>query len=288
MGYAKDYSISELMAAVTARMIRNDEVAFIGVGIPLISAIVAVNTHAPEAILVFEGGGIGARARRMPWTISDTPTTENALVAGPMHHVFGDQQRGYITLGIIGGAEVDRFGNINTTGIFGADGSYPHPKVRLPGSGGGNDIASSAQRTIIMMRLQKGKFVEKVDYITSPGYLSGPGAREKAGLRGKGPVAVVTDRCVFKFDEEIKEMYLAALYPNVTVEQIKSLVDWDLKVSPNLSLVDPPTEDQIKVMNTFDPLGTVLGNKSMKGTIVPFEDYYRGMKQGYASVNLSL
>lgn len=288
MGYAKEYSISELMAAVTARQIRNDDVAFIGVGIPLIAGTVAVNTHAPEAILVYEGGGVGARSRRMPWTISDTPTTENALLAGAMHRVFGDCQAGFVTLGIIGGAEIDPFGNLNTTVILGQDGTYDNPKVRLPGSGGANDIASSAQRTVIMMRMQKGKFREKIDFITSPGHLSGAGAREKAGLRGKGPVAVVTDRCLFKFNDETKEMYLDTLYPGITVEQVKSYIDWDLKVAADVKVAEPPTEEQIQVMKAFDPAGTVLGSKSMKGTVDLFDNYYNTMKQAYRSVKISL
>mgnify|MGYP000942390921 CR=1 FL=1 len=288
MEYADKYTISEMMAAVCARQIRNDDVAFIGVGIPMLAGMLAAVTHAPDVILVFEGGAIGAKTRRMPWTISDTPTSDNALVAGAMHRVFSDQQRGYVTMGVMGGAEVDIFGNINTTAIFGKDGSYAHPKVRLPGSGGANDIASSAPRTVIMMRLQKGKFVKKVDFITSPGHLTGPGARQKAGLVGGGPDCVVTDRCFFKFDEDTKEMYLDALYPGQTVEQIKELVDWDLKVSPNLRIENPPTVEQIMIMHHLDPLGTVLGSKSMKGEVEPFDEYYAALKKGYESIPLVL
>jgi len=289
MHYAQDYTVTELMGATVARQIRNDDLVFIGIGLPLIAGVCAVSTHAPEAILIYEGGGVGARSLRIPWTIADSPTAERALAAGPLWRVMSDLQRGFVTLGIIGGAEVDRFGNVNTTVIPGENGSYTRPKIRLPGSGGANDIASCAERIVIMMRLEKGKFVERVKFITSPGYLTGPGAREMAGLRGKGPVMVVTNKCVFKFDENTKEMYLAALFPGVTVEEIREYVDWDLKVAPQLEEVEPPTEEQVKVMRTFDPLGIVLGG-SKKGKIETFDDYYQKMRQSYtvARQNLQL
>jgi len=286
MTQAKECSTAELMASVVARQIRNDDVVFIGVGIPLIAGIVAVSTHAPEAILVYEGGGIGARTRRIPWTISDNPTTDNALAATQMWRVFGDQQRGFITLGVIGGAEVDRFGNLNTTVILGVDGTYARPKVRLPGSGGANDIASSALRTIIMMRLQKGKFVNRVQYITSPGYLTGPGEREKAGLHGTGPVMVVTDRCIFAFDDQTKEMVLRNLYPGVKVEEVKQLVDWDLAVSPDLGEVKPPTEEQLRAMRTFDSMGLILEKKTAKES-ESFDDFFKHMRCAYESIHLN-
>jgi glutaconate CoA-transferase, subunit B len=287
MTYAKDYKTTELMGAVVARQIRNDDVTFIGVGIPLIAGILAVTTHAPDAILVYEGGGIGARTRRLPWTISDNPTTDNALAAAQMWRVFSDQQRGLITLGIIGGAEIDPYGNLNTTVILGGDHSYARPKIRLPGSGGANDIASSAGRTVIMMRLQKGKFVEHLHYITSPGHLTGPGARERAGLHGKGPVKVVTEKCIFGFDAQTKVMYLETLFPNVKVQDIKDLVNWDLIVSPDLNEVEPPTEEQIRVMRSYDPMGFVLGSKESTGP-EDFDHFCARVKQGYEAIPLDL
>lgn len=285
MNHAKDYSTSELMCSIVSRQIRNDDVVFIGVGIPLIAGVVAVSGHARDAILVYEGGGIGARTRRIPWTISDNPTTDNALAAVQMWRVFGDQQRGFITLGIMGGAEIDRYGNLNSTVILGNEGTYSRPEVRLPGSGGANDIASSALRTVIMMRLQKGKFVNRVQHITSPGYLSGPGERAKAGLLGKGPVMVVTDRCIFGFDEKTKEMYLTKLYPGVKPEDIKPLVGWDLKAASDLQEVEPPTEEELRVMRAFDSMGFILkrGSSGQKET---FDDFYRNVKCAYESIRL--
>lgn len=287
MTYSKDFTTSELMAVIVARQIRNDDVSFIGVGIPLMAGILAVTTHAPDATLVYEGGGIGARTRRLPWTISDNPTTDNAVAAAQMWRVFSDQQSGYITLGIIGGAEIDPYGNLNTTVILGDDYTYEHPRVRLPGSGGANDIASSAGRTVIMMRLQKGKFVEKLHYITSPGYLTGPGAREKAGLLGSGPKLVVTEKCVFGFDEETKEMYLKSLLPGFTVQDIKDLVGWDLKVAPELEEVELPTEEQIHVLRSYDPMGFVLGTKGASGKD-DFDHFCERVKKGYEAIALDL
>jgi len=288
MTYAKDYSTTELMGATVARQIRDDDVVFIGIGLPLIAGVAAVSTHAPGAILIYEGGGIGARSRRLPWSIADNPTTDNALAAAPMWRVLSDLQRGFVTLGILGGAEIDLFGNLNTTVIPGAGGSYAHPSIRLPGSGGANDIASSAQRTVIMMRLQKGKFVERVQHITTVGYLSGPGQRERAGLKSNGPVMVITDRCVFGFDEESKEMYLQSLFPGATVEDIKQRVDWDLQVDPSVSEVEPPTEELVQVMRALDPMGIVLGKKKVGSAPETFDTYFETMKAAYESIRLDL
>lgn len=283
MTYAKEYSTQELMAATVARQVRDDDVVFIGIGLPLIAGVVAVATHAPNAILVYEGGGVGARTRRVPWSIADNATTDNAIAAVPMWRVLTELQKGYVTLGIVGGAEIDIFGNVNTTVIPGPGGTYKRPKVRLAGSGGANDIASAAGRTIIMMNLQAGKFVERVAHITSPGYISGPGAREKAGLTGGGPMMVCTQKCVFGFDEKTKEMYLQTLFPGVTVDDIKPLVGWDLKVSPDLNVAELPTEEQVTLMKYFDPEGAILGAKVKSGVPQSFDDFVKVIKNAYES-----
>lgn len=289
MSYAKDYTTSELMGAMVARQIKNRDVAFIGVGIPLIAGVVAVATHAPHATLVYEGGGIGSRTRRIPWTISDNPTTDNAVGAVPIWRILSDMQRGYVDVGVIGGAEVDRFGNLNSTVIPGPGGSYLHPKVRLPGSGGANDMASSARRTIIMIRLEKGKFVQKVQYVTSPGHLTGPGERQKAGLKGGGPDLVITEKCIFGFDGETKEMVLKTLYPGIKVEDIKALVDWDLKVAPSLDEVEPPTEEQVRVMRAYDSMGFLLGKgKRSSEEAETFDHFYENIKAAYEAIHIDL
>jgi len=198
-----------------------------------------------------------------------------------MWRVLTELQRGLVTLGIVGGAEIDIFGNVNTTVIPGPGGTYKRPKVRLAGSGGANDIASAAGRTIIMMNLQAGKFVERVAHITSPGFISGPGAREKAGLTGGGPIMVCTQKCVFGFDDQTKEMYLKTLFPGVTVEDVKPLVGWDLKVSPALDVAELPTEEQVNMMKYFDPEGTILGAKVKSGGPQSFDDFVKTIRNAY-------
>lgn len=280
---AKEYTGKELMAAVCARELHDGETAFVGVGVPMMAGLVATKTHAKNATIVYEAGGIGGKSRRLAFTISDNPCTDNALCATEMWRIFGDTQCGYVDVGIVGGAQVDRYGNLNTTVITkGGEKSYDHPAVRLPGSGGGNDIGSSCRSTLIVMAMTKDKFVEKMDFITTPGYLTGPGAREAAGLRWGGPKAVITDKCLLRFDPESKEMYLAALYPNVTVEDVKACVQWNLKVADNVTVVDPPTQEQIDIMRGMDPAGIILGKKSVDKE-ENFMEWAEKMKSAYES-----
>jgi glutaconate CoA-transferase, subunit B len=282
-----EYTRKEMMVSLCAKEIRDFETVFIGVGIPLLSGMLALRSHAPSMTMIYEAGGIGAVSRRIPWTISDSPTTENALAATEMWRVMSDTQRGFVQLGVIGGAQVDKYGNVNSTVIIGENNSYEDPLVRLPGSGGANDIASSCQRTVLIMPLQKRRFVEKVDYITSPGYLSGGEARKEAGLLGGGPVALITDHAVFRFDPVTKEMYLDELYPGITVNDVANLIDWDLKISPDLREAKPPTPEEIKIMQELDPLGIILDGKNLQHAD-DFESFYRLMKQSYQNVVLDL
>lgn len=255
---ASGYNASHLMAARTAREIRDGETAIIGIGLPLIAGIIARESHAPSSMIVFEGGTVGAKSRRMPWSISDSATSDFALASMELWRMLGDLQAGYIDVGVVGGAQVDRYGNLNTTAIFG-EGSYALPKVRMPGSGGGNDIASSCGRTIIMMRLGKKNFVSKLDYITSPGFLTGGDARRRANLSGGGPAMVITDKAVFTFDHQDKEMYLSEIDDPANLDLVRELVGWPLRVSPELKIMAPPTCREMEVMQQLDPLGIVLG-----------------------------
>ncbi|MBF7083645.1 glutaconate CoA-transferase [Desulfallas sp. Bu1-1] len=280
-----NYSAQEFMVSACSRLIKDNECVFIGVGIPLLAGVVASKIHAPNSVLIYEAGGIGAISRRLPWSISDNATTDNALVATELWRVLGDVQRGFVDVAVIGGAQIDKFGNLNTTAIIGPDKSYQKPQTRLPGSGGANDLASSAKRLLIIMRLENRKFVEKLDYITSPGFLAGPGCREKAGLKGGGPEAVITNKCIFRFDPLTKEMYLDELFPGVTIEEVRSDVGWDLKISSDIKIVEPPTEKEIEIMHKIDPLGVVLGRKSIQEN-QSFEDYYQIMKKCYESMAL--
>jgi len=282
---ALEYSRREMMVSLCAREITDLETIFIGVGAPLLAGMVALRTHAPNITMVFEAGGIGAVSRRIPWTISDSPTTDNALAAMEMWRVMADTQRGYVNVGMLGGAQIDKFGNLNSTVIMGENGTYDDPEVRLPGSGGANDVASLCGRTVIIMRLEKRRFMERVDHITSPGYLAGGEARKLSGLKGGGPVAVVTDRAVFRFDRLTKEMCLAEIFPGITVEEIRQNVGWDLKISPEMRIAEPPTEQEVMIMRELDPLGIILGGKKLKQA-GNFDDFYRLMKQSYEKVIL--
>ncbi|MEM2085998.1 MAG: CoA-transferase [Archaeoglobaceae archaeon] len=277
--YAKDYTLSELMVAATSREIKDRETIFAGVGLPCLGALTALLTHAPRAIIATEGGCIGPLPKRLLLGIGDNACAENAICTTSLWRLFSDLQRGYFDVGMLGGAQVDKYGNLNSTAIFGK-GSYLNPAVRLPGSGGANDIASSAKRTIIMIPLDKRKFVEKVDYITSPGHIDGK-MREKLKLRGGGPSAVITDKCIFRFDKNTKEMYLDALFPGVTIDDVLSNMSFEIKVSPNLRTVEPPTEEEVQIIRTLDPKGIYTGDGLSKLT---FEDYIQMLEDSYRNI----
>jgi glutaconate CoA-transferase subunit B len=258
--YATDYVLSEMMAAVTAREIKDRERVFIGIGVPMLGAALAKQSHAPNAIVSFEGGYIGGRPNGAIWAVGDTGASYKCTCATSMWWVFSDIQRGYFDIAVLGGAQIDKYGNLNTTVITGNK-TYFQPQTRLPGSGGANDVASNAHRTVIMMRLEKKRFAEKVDYLTSPGYIDGPGGREKAGLLRGGPAAVITDKCIFRFDEATKEMYLDSIYPDVKIEDVKNAIPWDLKIGPDIQETEKPTVAEVELMRTMDPADVILRTK---------------------------
>lgn len=273
------YTLSELMASCVARELKDGEVAFIGVGPPLIAALTAKFTHAPNLTILVEFGAVGPSPRRLMMCVACSVCNERAYFTGSMRDVFGAQVAGLVDVGCISGAQIDKYGNVGSTVI----GEYKSPRVRLAGSGGANDIASSARRTVIMMRLEGRRFVEKVDYVTSPGYLTGPGARERAGLLGGGPAAVVTTGGVFRFGSETKEMYLASIHPGVKVEDVRAQVSWDLKISPDLKETEPPTEEELSIMRILDPYGVYLG-RGRETLAGDFEAYVRMMEESYRSM----
>ncbi len=249
--FAEDYTLQELLVAAAAREIKDREVVFVGVGIPCLGAVVAKLTHAPNVILAMESGGIGATPYRLVLGIGDNACGENAIYVTSLWRLFSDQQRGYFDLGVLGGAQVDKYGNLNSTAILGK-GDYFHPQTRLPGSGGACDIAISAKRTLLMMNQQKRRFLEKVDFITSPGYLDGPGSREKYGYPGNGPAVIITNMAIFRFDKETKEAYLDSVHPGITAEDVAKEVSWDLKVSPDLKTTPPPTRNEVEIIRILD------------------------------------
>jgi glutaconate CoA-transferase subunit B len=250
------YSPSELMIVNAARLLQDGDVVFVGVGQPNLACNLAKRTHAPNLVMIYEAGVIGAEPARLPLSIGDPTLVSGALSVVSMYDIFANYlQRGNVDVGFLGGAQIDRFGNINAT-IIGSD--YAHPKVRLPGSGGAQEIAAWANRCYIMTPHQKRRFPEKVDFLTSAGYLDGAGGREKAGLRGKGPVAVVTDIGILEPDET-RELVLTALHPGKIAQEAIENTGWSLKVAADLQTTAPVTEKELKILREeLDPTGIHL------------------------------
>jgi glutaconate CoA-transferase subunit B len=250
-----DFNTLELMAVCGSRLIKNGEVVFIGTGLPMIAALLAKRTHAPSARIVFEAGFIDSNAKHIALSIADSRLGWRASGAIGLFETLGLMlQGGHVDLGFVGAAQIDEYGNVNTTYI----GSFEKPSVRLPGSGGGNDIVSSAKRVVIIMTHEKRKMVKKLDYLTSPGFLDGPGAREKAGLRGGGPSLVVTNLCQMDFDPVTKRIRLATLHPGVTVEQVLENTSFDLIMPKHVPPTDLPTCEEIGLLRAIDPTGIYI------------------------------
>jgi glutaconate CoA-transferase subunit B len=244
-----------------ARLLRDGDVVFVGVGQPNMACNLAKRTHAPSLTMIYEAGVIGAEPARLPLSIGDPTLVSGALSVVSMYDIFSFYlQRGNVDVGFLGGAQIDRYGNINAT-IVGTD--YEHPKVRLPGSGGAQEIAAWANRCYIMTPHQKRRFPEKVDFLTSAGYLDGSGGREKAGLRGKGPIGVVTDIGFMEPDEN-GELTLTALHPGKTVEMAKENTGWDLKIADpstgsRLRTTEPVSEHELRILREeLDPSDAFL------------------------------
>ena len=250
-----EYTSSELMTINSARLLRNGDTVFVGVGLPNLACNLARRTHAPELVMIYEAGVIGAQPARLPLSIGDPTLVSGAVSVCSMYEIFTLYlQRGLVDVGFLGGAQIDRFGNINATVI----GDYNHPKVRLPGSGGSMEIAAWANRCYIITPHQKRRFPEKVDFQTSAGFLDGRKSREKTGVRGGGPQAVVTNLGILEPDET-GELILTALHPGATVEQAVENTGWVLKVNDNLRITEPPTSEELRMLREeLDPDGIYL------------------------------
>ncbi len=246
-----EYNQRELLICIASRQMEDRTSAFIGTGIPMLAAALAQKIHAPNLMPVFEFGGTGARLEELPLGVGGSRTFYRALAASSICDVMEAAQRGLIMYGFVGGAQIDPYGNLNSTVI----GDHDKPKVRFPGSGGANDIGSLVWRTIAVMPHDAKHFVEKVDFITTPGYLSGAGAREKAGLPpGTGPYRVVTDLALMGFDEETKRMKLLALNPGVELEQVEENTGFKLIIPERIEKNEPPTEKELKILREeIDP-----------------------------------
>jgi len=253
-----NYSKTEMQAYTIARMIQKDQVVIVGTGLPLVGAIMAKRVFQPSCTLVVESGLMDFNPIEMPRSVSDLRSMSHCGVTCPPYRYLGFQANELIQdsqrlIGFIGGAAVDRYGNVSATCI----GDYHRPKIRFPGSGGANGIASFVN-TIIMMQHQKRRFVEAMPYITSPGWLQGPGSRQVAGLpANRGPMAVVSDLGVMKFDEQTKEMYLAGYYPFTTPKCVQDNTSFHLDVSC-AKVLPEPDEEAIHLLRQIDPTGIFL------------------------------
>jgi glutaconate CoA-transferase subunit B len=245
-----EYSASELMVCQAARQLADGEVVFVGIGLPNLACNLARRLHAPELILIYESGAVGAVPERVPVSIGDPALVTDSLSICSMADVFYHYlEGGHIDVGFLQGAQIDRFGNLNTTVI----GDYAKPKVRLPGSGGACEIAIHAKRVLVIAPQGKRSFPAKLDFLTSPGHLDGtPGARERLGMPGAGPTMVVTDLACYDF--EGGEMRLTSLHPGVTVERVKENLGWEPRVAPALAETPPPSLEELRLLrDELDP-----------------------------------
>ncbi|MBI4527907.1 MAG: CoA-transferase [Deltaproteobacteria bacterium] len=244
-----DYTLKELMVIAAARQIRDGELCFVGMRLPLLGFAVAKELHAPGAIGIFENGVIRDWPALAPiFTMSDPPNVSRSLSCEGLLDVMGLLQSGRVNLGFIGGAEVDRFGNLNTHWVV----ENGH-RVRLPGSGGAADISTLAGRCIIIMNHEKRRFPPKVHFITSPGHGDGKDWREKKGLKGGGPSRVITSMGIFSFDSASREMVLSSYHPGITVEEIRKQTGWPLKISADLRETPSPTPQELAAVRKYDP-----------------------------------
>jgi glutaconate CoA-transferase, subunit B len=245
-----EYTAAELMTVNAARLLRDGERVFVGVGLPNLACNLARRTHAPNLMMIYESGVVGAQPSRLPLSIGDPTLVSGASLVCSMYEIFTLYlQRGNVDVGFLGGAQIDRFGNINATVI----GDYNHPKVRLPGSGGSMEIAAWANRCYIITPHQKRRLPEKVDFCTSAGFLGSRPEREAVAVRGGGPQAVVTDLGILEPDEN-GELMLTALHPGVAVEKVLENTGWKLKVLDHLRVTEAPTSAELRMLREeLDP-----------------------------------
>lgn len=244
------YTASELIAIMAGRLLGDGQIVFAGVGIPLLAATLAQRVFAPKLTILFEGGVIGPfiKPGELPPSTNEQRCTRRANMVLPSTDVLLLLQRGYVDVGFMGGAQIDRFGNLNSSFIGPAD----KPSIRLPGTGGGNDI-SSLTNMIVAMKHERRRFVEKVDFITSPGWIDGRDSRARRGLPTGGMWRVVTDLAVMGFDEETREMEVLALHPGVSFEQVQDNTGFTLRRARELAVTTPPQADELALIRELDP-----------------------------------
>lgn len=244
---------SELMIVAASRALHGNRTVFVGVGLPNIACNLARRSHSPDIELVYESGVFGAQPARLPLSIGDPTLVSGATSVVSMSDLFMLYlQGGLIDVALLGGAQIDRYGNLNTTVI----GPYATPKTRLPGSGGACEIAINARRIFMIMRLSKRAFVPQIDFLTSPGHLDGGDARRRLGMPGEGPALVITDKALFSFDNPEREMMLVELAPGQTVESVQAVVGWPIRVAAEVRPMIPPTDEELAIVREqLDPQG---------------------------------
>jgi glutaconate CoA-transferase, subunit B len=254
---AVTWTADEMMSVAAARALRDGQACFVGIGLPSTAANLARRLHAPRLVLIYESGTLDTRPEELPLSIGDGILADSALTVVSVPEVFNYWlQPGRIDVGFLSGAQIDRLGNINTTVI----GEYDEPDVRLPGSGGAPEIAASCREVIVVMRHRQRAFVEQVDFVTSVGHGSGPGNRELLGLRGAGPVRVITDLGVLEPDPDTAELVLTALHPGVTVERVRAETGWPLQVAADLVTTAPPSTTELETLRAMRTVGSNGGS----------------------------
>ena len=245
------YSKTELMICVAARLFEDGATCFIGTGIPMLAAMLAAKTTAPNLVPVFEFGGTGAIMEELPLSVGEARTFHKGISALGICDTMETAQRGFIDYGFLGGAQIDPYGNLNSVVI----GDHDNPKVRLPGSGEGNDVGTHCWQTIAIMGHDARRFVPEVDFVTTPGFLSGPGAREAAGLpRGTGPIAVVSTLALMDYDPGSCRMRLKALHPDVSVEEVIAATNFELIIPDEIGQNEAPSAEELRLLREeIDP-----------------------------------
>ncbi len=251
------YTPIEQMICTAAGLLEDGALVVVGTGAPCAAAMLAQLTTAPKLTLMFEAGGVGPRLPRMPISVGDSRTFYQGLMATSMADIMETCQRGMVDYTFLGGAQIDRYGNLNSTVI----GDYDTPAVRLPGSGGANDLGSLCRKTLVITPHDPRRFVERVDFVTTAGYLDGPGAREAAGLPpGTGPHKVITDLAILGFHPDTKRMQVESLHPGVTIEAVRARTSFDIDIADQLATTALPTSDQLDALREqVDPHGYIIG-----------------------------
>jgi glutaconate CoA-transferase, subunit B len=251
------YNAIELMICCAARELEDGRTVAVGTGLPCAAAMLAQRTHAPNLVIMFEAGGVAPQLPTMPISVGDSRTFYRGLMAASMAEVMQLAQRGMVDFTFLGGAQIDAYGNLNSTVV----GDWAKPKVRLPGSGGANDLASLCWRTMVVTQHDPRRFVETIDFVTTPGYLTGPGAREAAGLpRGTGPYRVITDLAVLGYHPETKRMQLLSLHPGVTAGRVQQATGFALEPADADRVTPAPTDEELRLLREeVDPFRYLLG-----------------------------